>query len=109
MSGRVVNLRHEPLVDADEVLDALAAAGVAVEAVGGRLRLSPRSAVDEALAARVAAHKPAILSLLAARPDAGTLWRQAVEAVAGSLPPDVLAAAKEASVRWRPAARLKDR
>lgn len=97
------------LVDADEVLDALAAAGVAVEAVDGRLRLSPRSAVDEALAARVAAHKPAILSLLAARPDAGTLWRQAVEAVAGSLPPDVLAAAKEASVRWRPAARLKDR
>lgn len=99
------------LVDADEVLDDLAAAGVAVEAVDGRLRLSPPSAVDAALLARVAAHKPAILALLATRPDAATLWRQAVELVAESLklPPDVLAAAKEARVRWRPASRLKDR
>lgn len=54
------------LVDADEVLDDLEAAGVAVEAVDGRLRLSPASAVSEALRSRVAAHKPAILSLLAA-------------------------------------------
>ena len=54
------------LVDADEVLDALATAGVAVEAVDGRLRLSPASAVSEALRSRVAAHKPAILSLLGA-------------------------------------------
>jgi hypothetical protein len=56
------------LVDADEVLDDLAAAGVAVEAVDGRLRLSPASAVSEALRSRVAADKPAILSLLAAIP-----------------------------------------
>lgn len=99
------------LVDADEVLDDLAAAGVAVEAVDGRLRLSPRSAVDAALQARVAAHKAGILSLLATRPDAATLWRQAVEAVAESLklPPDVLEAARSARVRWIPAARLKDR
>ena len=99
------------LVDADEVLDALAAAGVAVEAVDGRLRLSPRSAVDEALAARVAAHKPAILSLLASRPDAETLWRLAVEYVAErlTLSPEDLAAAKAARVRWVPASRLKDR
>jgi hypothetical protein len=96
------------LVDADEVLDALAAAGVAIEAVDGRLRLSPSSAVDEALQARVVAHKPAILSLLASRPDAATLWRQAVWLVAESLklPPDVLAAAREARVKYRP---LKDR
>ena len=96
------------LVDADEVLDSLAAAGVAIEAVDGRLRLSPPSAVDEALAARVVAHKPAILSLLASRLDAVTLWRQAVELVAESLklPPDVLAAAREARVKYRP---LKDR
>jgi hypothetical protein len=54
------------------------------------------------------AHKPAILSLLASRPDAVTLWRQAVELVAESLklPPDVLAAAREARVKFRP---LKDR
>jgi hypothetical protein len=99
------------LVDADQVLDDLAAAGVAVEAVDGRLRLSPSSAVDAALTSRVVAHKPAILSLLATRPDAATLWRQAVEAVAESLklPPDVLEAARLASVRWVPPARLKDR
>ena len=96
------------LVDADEVLDALAAAGVAVEVVDGRLRLSPPSAVDAALKARVAACKPAILLLVASRPDAATLWRQAVELVAESLklPPDVLAAARQARVKWRPA---KDR
>jgi hypothetical protein len=52
------------LVVADETLDALAAAGVAVEAVDGRLRLSPPSAVAEALRARVAAHKPGMLALL---------------------------------------------
>ena len=99
------------LVDADQVLDDLAAAGVAVEAVDGRLRLSPPSAVDAALKARVAAHKPAILSLLAKRPDAETLWRQAVELVAErlKLPPDVLEAARSARVRWVPAERLKDR
>lgn len=99
------------LVDADEVLDDLAAAGVAVEAVDGRLRLSPASAVDAPLQARVAACKPAILLLLATRPDAATLWRQAVELVAESLklPPDVLEAARAARVRWIPSARLKDR
>jgi len=98
------------LVDADDVLDALAAAGVAVEVRDGRLRLSPRSAVDEALQTRVAASKPAILSLLTTRPDPATLWRQAVELVAESLklPPDVLEAAKAARVQWTPA-RLKDR
>jgi hypothetical protein len=96
MSDRVVNLCQAELGDADQVLDDLAAAGVAVEAVDGRLRLSPASAVDAALRARVAAHKPAILSLLATRSDAATLWRQAVEAVAESLklPPDVLEAGR---------------
>jgi hypothetical protein len=99
------------LVDADQVLDDLAAASVAIEAVDGRLRLSPASAVDAALTARVAAHKPAILSLLATQPDPTTLWRQAVELVAESLklPPDVLEAARSARVRWVPASRLKDR
>jgi hypothetical protein len=99
------------LVDADQVLDDLAVAGVAVEAVDGRLRLSPASAVDDALRGRVAAHRAGILSLLATRPDAATLWRQAVELVAErlKLPADVLEAAKAARVSWRPAARLKDR
>lgn len=107
---RVVNLCHEELVAANEVLDAVAAAGVAIEAVAGRIRLSPPSAVDAALRARVAAHRAGILSLLATRPDAATVWRLAVEKVAESLklPPDVLAAAKAARVRWVPPARLKD-
>lgn len=111
MSDRVVNLRHDELGDAEQVLDDLAAAGVAVEAVDGRLRLSPPSAVDASLLARVAAHKPAILSLLATRPDAATLWRQAIEKVAESheIPPDVLEAAKAARVRWVPASRFKER
>lgn len=91
------------LVDADQVLDDLAAAGVAVDAVDGRLRLSPASAVGAALQARVAACKPAILLLLASRPDAVTLWRQLVELLAESLklPPDVLEAARRARVKWR--------
>lgn len=99
------------LVEADQVLDELSAAGVAVEAVDGRLRLSPPSGVDAALKARVAASKPGILSLLATRPDAATLWRLAIEKVAESLklPPDVLEAAKAARVRWVPASRFKDR
>jgi hypothetical protein len=99
------------LVDADQVLDDLAAAGVAVEAVDGRLRLSPPTAVDAALRGRVAACKPAILALLASRPDAATVWRQAVELVAESLklPPDVLEAARSARVRWRPTTSFKDR
>ena len=93
------------LVDADKVLDDLAAAGVAVETAAGRLRLSPASAVDAALRGRVAAHKAGILSLLACRLDATKLWRQAIELIAESLrlPPDVLAAANAARVAWRSA------
>lgn len=87
------------LVDADELLDDTAAAGVAVEAVEGRLRLSPPSAVSAALLARVKAYKPAMLELLANRrqrqSDVAEDCRQLVEAVAESLklPPDVLKAA----------------
>jgi hypothetical protein len=68
------------LVDADEVLDDLAAVGVAVEAVDGRLRLSPASAVSEALRSRVAAHKPALLALLS------TIGRQRAIPPADSTP-----------------------
>jgi NADPH-dependent ferric siderophore reductase len=106
----MVNLRHEELGDAERVLDDLAATGVAIEAVDGRLRLSPPSAVDAALMARVAAHKPAILSLLATQPDPTTLWRQAVELLAErlNLPPDVLEAVRSARVRWVPASQFKE-
>lgn len=46
------------------VLAELKAAGVAVEARAGKLRLSPATRVDAALRDRVAALKPAILSLV---------------------------------------------
>ena len=80
------------------ILDELKASGVAVEARDGKLRLSPASSVSEALRGRVAALKPAILSLLLANAEPAELWRQAVEVVAESLklPPDVLAAADRA-------------
>jgi len=74
------------LVDADELLDELKAAGVAVEAHGDRLRLSPASKVDAALQARVAAHKAATLSLLARtardREAAKAFYRRLVATVA---------------------------
>lgn len=94
------------LVDADAVLDELKAAGLSVEAREGRLRLSPASRVNEALRSRVAAHKPAILSLLATRPalpDATETWLAAVDRLAAQqeVPPDVLAALKAAKVKWR--------
>jgi hypothetical protein len=86
------------LVDADAVLDELEASGVAVEARDGKLRLSPASRVDAALRGRVAALKPAILSLVVLKAEPTDLWRQAVEVVAESLklPADVLAAADRA-------------
>lgn len=94
------------LVDAGTVLDELKAAGLSVEAREGRLRLSPASRVNEALRSRVAAHKPAILSLLATRPalpDATETWLAAVDRLAAQqeVPPDVLAALKAAKVKWR--------
>jgi hypothetical protein len=100
------------LVDADEVLDELKAAGVTVEARDDRLRLRPASSVSEALAARVRLHKPAVLELLANRPpllDLAEDCRQLVEAVAESLrlPPDVLVAETVEQARERQAAAIE--
>ena len=86
------------LVDADEVLDELKAAGVTAEARDDRLRLRPASSVSEALTARVRLHKPAVLELLVNRPpllDLAEDCRQLVEVVAESLrlPADVLESA----------------
>jgi hypothetical protein len=98
MSGRVANLCREELGQAERLLADLAAAGVAVEPVDGRVRLSPASAAGVALRARVAAHKPAILALLAGRQAAAKAdeYRELVELVAEScrLPPDVLEGAR---------------
>jgi hypothetical protein len=55
------------LVDADELIDELEAAGVRVEARGDRLRLLPASAVSEAIVDRVRPHKAGLLALLEAR------------------------------------------
>jgi hypothetical protein len=112
MSGRVVNLDRDELVDAEHVLDDLAVAGVAVEAVDGRLRLRPASNVSAALAARVRLHKPAVLELLASRPplvDLAEDCRQLVKDVAESLrlPPDVLVAETVEQARERQAAAIE--
>lgn len=55
------------LVDADELLDELKAAGIRVETRGDRLRLLPASAVSEAIVARVRPRKASLLALLEAR------------------------------------------
>lgn len=94
------------LVDADELLDELKAAGVRVEATEGRLRLLPASNVSEALVARVRPLKGAILALLASRPplpEASATWLAAVDRLASEqqIPPDVLAELKAAKAKWR--------
>jgi hypothetical protein len=59
------------LVDADALLDELKAAGVAVEARDGKLRLSPASSVDAALLARTRPLKAGLLAILSAQRAAG--------------------------------------
>ena len=108
----VADLHDKPVGDAGAVteltaakaiLGELKAAGVALEAREGNLRLSPASRGDAALLARVKAYKPVILCLLATRPDPAELWRRVIEDVAEKLklPPDVLEAARHARVKWR--------
>jgi hypothetical protein len=111
MSGRLVNVCHDKLCDAERLLADLAAAGVATEAVDGRVRLSPATAASVALRARVAAHKPAILALLAVRQAAAAAeeYRGLVELVAEScrLPPDVLEVARRGDRETPEEARLR--
>jgi len=52
-----------------DILEELSRRGVAVRLDGETIRLRPRSALDDALLARVRAHKPEILAVLSARPD----------------------------------------
>ena len=92
--------------EASEIVDDLAAAGVAIEAVEGKIRLTPAVRVDRGLEGRVRASKTAILELLATRsplPDGAEAWRAAVETIARGcrLPDDVLAELKAAGIRWR--------
>ncbi len=107
--SQAVNLQQEELVAAEALLVELKASGVAVEARVGRLRLSPASLVDAALKDRVAALKPAIMSLVLLKAEPTDLWRQAVEVVAESLklPADVLAAARRGDRESPEEARLR--
>lgn len=54
-------------VDAYELLEDLVAAGISATAVGGKIRLAPRSAVLDVLAVRARQLKPAVLPLLSLR------------------------------------------
>jgi hypothetical protein len=103
---RVIHDHDKEHANAAAILDELQAAGIRVEAREGRLRLLPASRVEEALAARVRLHKPAILALLASRPplpDATETWLAVVDRLAAEhdVPPDVLAALKAAKAKWR--------
>lgn len=95
------------LVDADETIETLLAAGVRPEAAGDRLRLHPAEpggTVPPELVERARSQKEAILSLLAAkrrlRPE--ELWSAAIDRLAagGVIPPEYVDACKAASVKY---------
>ncbi len=95
------------LVDADETIEELLAAGVRPEAAGDRLRLHPADSggiVPPGLVERARSHKAAVLSLLAAREriEPEKLWRDAIDRLAaeGAIPPELVDECKAASVKY---------
>ena len=95
------------LVDADETLAELLAAGVRPEIVEDRLRLHGAEKAGQELVERARRHKAGILSLLAAkRPpatlDASAVWFDALDRLQAEIdvPPDVLAELKAAGVKF---------
>jgi len=94
------------LVDADETLAELLAAGVRPEVVEDRLRLHGVEKAGQELVERARRHKVGIRSLLAARRppvplDAGKLWIDALDRLAaeGLIPPELLDECKAAMVK----------
>jgi hypothetical protein len=53
---------------ATDILEELTVRGVAAQADGETIRLKPRASLDDALLARLKAHKPEILAALSCRP-----------------------------------------
>ena len=95
------------LVDADETIEELLAAGVRPEAAGDRLRLHPVDSggiVPPGLVERARRHKAAVLSLLAAREriEPEKLWRDAIDRLAaeGAIPPELVDECKAARVQY---------
>ena len=95
------------LVDADETIEELLAAGVRPEAAGDRLRLHPADSggiVPPELVERARSHKAAVLSLLAARQriEPEKLWRDAIDRLAaeGVIPPELVDECKAARVQY---------
>jgi len=98
------------LVDADETIETLLAAGVRPETAGDRLRLHPADSggiVPPGLVERARRDKAGILSLLAARRppvplDASAVWLDALDRLKAEIdvPPDVLAECKAARVKF---------
>ena len=95
------------LVDADETIEEILAAGVRPEAAGDRLRLHPAGSggiVPPGLVERARRHKAGILSLLAAREriEPEKLWRDAIDRLAaeGAIPPELVEECKAASVQY---------
>jgi hypothetical protein len=95
------------MVDADETLAELLAAGVRPEAVEDRLRLHGAEKAGQELVERARRNKAGILSLLAARRppatlDASAVWLDALDRLQAEIdvPPDVLAELKSARVKF---------
>jgi hypothetical protein len=53
---------------ATDILEELSRRGVAAQADGEAIRLKPRGSLDDALLARLKAHKPEVLAALSRRP-----------------------------------------
>jgi len=92
------------LVDADEALADLLAAGVRPEVVEDRLRLHGAEKAGQELVERARRHKAGILSLLAAREriEPEKLWRDAIDRLAaeGMIPPELVKDCKAADVKY---------
>ena len=95
------------MVDADETLAELLAAGVRPEAFGDRLRLHGAEKAGQELVDRARRNKAGILSLLAARRppatlDASAVWLDALDRLQAEIdvPPDVLAELRSARVKF---------
>jgi hypothetical protein len=84
--------------------------GIRIEALGDRLRYSPRSVVTPDLAERMKIHKGELLAVLRRDMDARTIdltnatevWRASLRRLEGDprFPPNVMAALRVANAQW---------
>lgn len=93
-----------------DLLVDLARLGIRLEACGGQLRYSPRSAITPDLADRLNAHTTELLAILQPdaetpsidRNDAAAVWQAALDQLDGDplFPPKLMEGLRAADVRW---------